>query len=470
MEKLLTVSDVAEILQCHPQTVYRNRELPYCKISGVGKRFKESEIEKYLEVKTQKPIQEIIENKRNTLINPPDYGNISISGGYSEMAKAKSKSRINFGYGAIYQRKTKKGKIRWYIDYKDAYGKRIQRVARSAISKEEATLALQKEVSLAFDRRYGTSRRKEPIHFEDFVELYMNNYAKPKKKSWRSDSSYLNAHAVPFFKGSLLSEIRIEMIEKYIGSRLKEKAQKSSINRELACLRKLFNKAIDWDYIQENPVSRVKFFSEKNNFKERVLTQDEEERLMQECPPYLIPIIIMALQTGMRKGEILGLTWNDINLEKREICIKHSKNGKIRYIPINDILFPRLLRMKNKKSESEFVFLNANTGKPLTDVKKSFKSACVRSNISNLRFHDLRHTFASRLVEQGVDLITVKDLLGHSSVRITERYTHSNKTLKQKAVKKLQTTPEKSEDLLHICGMEKNLTASAPISDTYSIN
>jgi site-specific recombinase XerD len=130
--------------------------------------------------------------------------------------------------------------------------------------------------------------------------------------------------------------------------------------------------------------------------------------------------------------------------------------------------------LKRKDNESEFVFSNPVTGKPYVDLKKAFKTACEEAGISGLRFHDLRHTFASRLVENGVDLITVKDLLGHSTVKVTERYTHPNKSLKRKAVESLVQDPEKAgktvEILAHEWHIKKKGKKEKAVTNSFSIN
>jgi integrase len=197
----------------------------------------------------------------------------------------------------------------------------------------------------------------------------------------------------------------------------------------------MFNLAIDWGYAKDNPVRRVKLFSEDNlNLKERILTDDEEERLLEASKSHLRPIILTALHTGMRRGEILGLKWHQVDLAKRIIRVEKTKSGKNRFIPISEFLMLELVKLKKENGTSQFVFLNPRTRKPMTDVKTSFNAATRRAGIYGLRFHDLRHTFASRLVEMGFDLITVKDLLGHNSVITTQRYTHANAEQKKKAV------------------------------------
>jgi len=157
----------------------------------------------------------------------------------------------------------------------------------------------------------------------------------------------------------------------------------------------------------------------------------------------------------MRRGEILNLKWKQVDLAKRCIRVIHTKGGRDRVVPINALLYQELLKVKKQNVKSEYVFPNPKTGQPFTELKKSFKAACKRAGIEDLRFHDTRHSFATRLVESGADIVTVRDLLGHFSVRITQRYTHSNQKQKQRAVERLAGVPHKEaksrEKLSHIC-------------------
>ena len=198
------------------------------------------------------------------------------------------------------------------------------------------------------------------------------------------------------------------------------------------------------------------------------MTRDEESKLFKTSAPHLRPILTLALHTGMRLGEILGLTWGQVDFKKGLIRVERTKSGLCRLIPINTVLYADLRAIKGQ-SNSAFLFRNAMTEKPLGSVKTAFKAACRRAGIIGLRFHDLRHTFASRLIEHGADLITVKELLGHSSVKITERYTHSQSEQKKNAVELLverrAAEAKKSESLLHICD-----TANAEKSDALRIS
>lgn len=260
---------------------------------------------------------------------------------------------------------------------------------------------------------------------------------------------------VKFFGDTELRKITPLMIERFRKSRLKTGNTKSTCNRYLALLKRMFNIAIEEGYAEENPVKKIKFYSEGDTLKERVLTEEEEERLMEASSNHLKSILTVALNTGMRRGEILNLQWRQIDIRVRRVRVEKTKSGKVRHIPMNDILFEELLKLRDRNTQGLYVFFNPETGKPYVDMKKGFKAACRRAEIQGLRFHDLRHTFASRLVQNGVDIETVRDLLGHHSISVTQRYVHSNDEMKRKAVELLNMNPEKEarkkENLLHIC-------------------
>jgi len=160
--------------------------------------------------------------------------------------------------------------------------------------------------------------------------------------------------------------------------------------------------------------------------------------------------LILALNTGMRKGEILNLKWHDLDFKNNIIYIRQSKSGEKREVPMN-MLVRRTLIAVRKHSESPFVFCNTN-GENYANVRKSFFTACKKSDILKFRFHDLRHTFASHLVMGGVDLNTVRELLGHKSLEMTLRYSHLSPDHKQRAVSTLSRqmdtfwTPERSKE------------------------
>ncbi len=350
---------------------------------------------------------------------------------------SKSKARLIHGLGSVYKREINNWTSKnWTIDFYDENGNRIQKVIPHAQNKEEAVHALMFEVQKAFDRKYKIEHRRETIKFAAFSEIYLQDYAMTAKKSWKTDVSMLKVMR-EFFKDIDLRKVTPLMIERLRKSRLKAGNTRSTCNRYLALVKRMFNIAIEEHYAEENPVNKVKLYSEKDNLRERILTEDEERKLMETCSETLRPILIAALNTGMRKGEILNLTWSQVDFKNRRIRVEKTKSGKVRFIPINDILFYELNILREMDGQSPYIFFNSETGKPYVDMKKGFKAACRRGEIKGLRFHDLRHTFATRLVEKGVDIETVRDLLGHHSITVTQRYTHSNDDRKRKAVELL---------------------------------
>jgi len=206
-----------------------------------------------------------------------------------------------------------------------------------------------------------------------------------------------------------------------------------------------------------NPVTLAGLIPTES-MRERILTFAEEQKLLENSPPYLKDIIKIALNTGMRQGEILSLLWDWVDLENNIILLPqtHTKSKKQRLIPINSVVRSILLERKIKWAVSEFVFPNSSDySKHLKEVKKSFKTACRLSGITGLTFHDLRHTCATRLVEANVPLHAVTKLLGHSSVKVTERYSHPDESV-NKAVEVLaHLDPKGHQNGDHKCDHDK---------------
>ena len=157
------------------------------------------------------------------------------------------------------------------------------------------------------------------------------------------------------------------------------------------------------------------------------------------------PIVTVALHTGMRRGEILNLRWEQIDLQHYFILLDKTKNGTRREIPINSTL-EELFKNLPRGFESKYVFVNKD-GKPYRDIKRSFHAALKRAGICDFRFHDCRHTTASHLVMAGIDLTTVKELLGHKDIKMTLRYAHLAPGHKRKAVQVLDRIMDKNEDV-----------------------
>ena len=191
-----------------------------------------------------------------------------------------------------------------------------------------------------------------------------------------------------------------------------------------------------------------------------MLGYDEETKLLAGCERvrsrFLRPLVLLALHTGMRRGELLSLEWSRVDLDRRTIRVVNAKsNAGNRIIPVNATAHMLLCDLL-KKSTSLLVFpSNRKPGEKLLDLKKGFKKAVGLAGIPHIRFHDMRHTFATRLVRAGVDIISVQHLLGHSKITMTARYAHSLADAKIDAVSKL--------DLASVCSLPDSNRPPSPI-------
>ena len=280
----------------------------------------------------------------------------------------------------------------------------------------------------------GVYKRPVKITFGEFGTRYME-HAKANKRSWLRDEQMLE-HLTKFFGSERqLTEITPVEIEGYKLHR-RASVSGSTVNRELALLKRMFNLAIAWDlFLDLNPVRRVTFFREFN-ISVRVLSTEEEEKLLQNAAPYIQDLVLFALNTGLRIGEIFSLSWPHVDWEKNVLEVFAHKTGKTRTVPMNAETV-KVLQAWQLAKKNDFVFYNPETGKPFVDLKAGFALACRKAEISGVTWHTLRHTFASRLLDRGVDIVTVKELLGHSTVVVTMRYTHTNLESKRAAVGKL---------------------------------
>jgi integrase len=314
----------------------------------------------------------------------------------------------------------------WYIDYYAGYKRRRERIGPS---KRQAETVLKKRMVQVAENRFLEVEKYEKIKFEKMTDLYLENYSKPNKKSSRRDATSIN-NLKPFFAGIHLHEITPLDIEKYKKKRQLQVSD-ATVNREIGCLKHMFTKAIEWGKVKENPGKKVKLLRERNR-RVRYLEEKEIKRLYNACAEHLKPIVIVALNTGMRKEEILSLRWKDLDFRSRIISILDTKNGERREIPMNDIVYKTLLAVR-KIPDSSWVFCKKN-GERYGNVRKAFEGAKKRAGIVDFRFHDLRHTFASHLVMAGVDLKTVQELLGHKSFEMTLRYAHLSPDHKKTAL------------------------------------
>jgi len=317
----------------------------------------------------------------------------------------------------------------WVGEFK--YHNRIKRKSlgkKGVITKTEAR-EMVKQIEGKIKRgEYGMS---DPI-FTEFSESYISYKRDVEQiRSWERSREAVN-HFARFYGDKKLSEIIPSDIDLYKQKRLNEGAKLGTIARELTVICNVFNQAKKWNnFFSQNPVS-VSGKPQVQDQKERVLTAIEGRRLLEALLGEYRPIILIALNTGMRLGEILGLQWEWIDLKENLIDLPqtHTKTKTSRRIPINPIVKTLLLERKFRYP-GESVFPSESRYSLIGKVRRAFENACKVSGIDKLRFHDLRHSVGTRLGEAGVPIQTISKLLGHTTIRMTQRYVHPEESVKK---------------------------------------
>jgi integrase len=238
----------------------------------------------------------------------------------------------------------------------------------------------------------------------------------------------LAAHLLKSFKDKYLTDITPAMVSDYKVQRRAEGAAPRTINYELTLMGHAFNIAIrEWEWLKDNPVKKVKK-ERVNNTIERWLTLEEEQRLLKASARWLQDIIIFAIHTGLRQSEILDLKWSQVDMVRRTIIISEQKNRGVDTLPLNETAIGVLReRQKQCLSQCDIVF-PSNNGTRISNrnLFRAFNIAADRAKVNNFRFHDLRHTFATRLVQSGVGIYEVQRLGRWKNALMVMRYAHHN--------------------------------------------
>jgi len=282
----------------------------------------------------------------------------------------------------------------------------------------------------------GVFVRRTRVPLPELWEQYIE-YAKIHKRSWKRDQQ-MYATLSAFFGEVHLEGITPARIERFQQHRIREVCP-ATVNRELALLKHMLNLAERWGLRQgPNPVRMVKFLRE-DNLQFQTLSEEDEKALLTRCPAYLQDMVVFALNTGLRCGDIFNLQWKEVDLEKRRMNVFVQKTHRVLTIPLNDAAYG-VLDAWGAMQKGPYVFYNPMTGDRFRDLKAGFKLACKQAGLEGVTWHTLRHTFASRLIAQGVDIVTVKELLGHSTIVVTMRYAHTNIEAKHRAVVALKSS------------------------------
>ncbi len=324
------------------------------------------------------------------------------------------------------------GRKTFYIRYQNERKKTVQKklVSASFIKLAEAReLAIKYLAQIAMGEDPFSAKadlKKVPTVYDFITNSYLP-FVKTYKRSWETDVSLIKNHIMPNFGKMYMDEVSKRDVIQFI-SRHAVTHKPGSVNRVVIMLRYIFNLSIRWETpgITKNPTADIPLL-EENNKKERFLTAEEARALVEQLKnsdnkmlQYIIPMLIL---TGARKNEVLKAKWEDFNFEQRVWRIPVSKSGKARHVPISDGV-QYLLEGVPRHEDCGYVFANPKTLLPYVSIFGSWNTARKAVGLADVRIHDLRHSFASFLVNSGRSIYEVQRILGHTQIKTTQRYAH----------------------------------------------
>ena len=273
---------------------------------------------------------------------------------------------------------------------------------------------------------------------ERYTELHLPVLKPRTRANYVTHLAAIKAH---FGEDRYIDEVRKAHVAGFI-SELKKAGRKTpTIRRYLATLSSLFSFAERSGWIIQNPILHLdKRAIPEAQPRTRFLSRDEYRRLLAASSSHLRPLIEMAVETGMRLEELLSLKWEQVDLERREVRLVLTKSKRPRMVPLSDKAVAVLVAGTRDRRASPYVFINSATGERYRTIQRAFRTVCRRAGLEDLRFHDLRHTFASWAVQSGVDLYPLSRILGHSTLQMTTRYAHLSTSHLHQVIKTMATS------------------------------
>ncbi len=291
-------------------------------------------------------------------------------------------------------------------------------------SKAAAEQRLREVLKNRTEERYIEKNKNARVRFDELAKWYLQLPQIKAKRSYRRDTLSLKTLG-GFFSGKLVRDMTLSQVEAYRQKRLnkdsyrKQRTRPATINREIACLRHMLNLAEREGKIEAVPFKGLKALKE-NNIRNRILSHEEYERLLVHCPPHTAQVVKMAYYTAMRQGEILRLNWDRVDLRDGVIRLRpeDTKTNEGRVVPLH----PEVLNILRSMPRTIHGRVFTMDGKPLSEVKRSFRTACRKAGIEDLRFHDLRHTCINNWRLQGHDFFRIMGASGHKTMEVFKRY------------------------------------------------
>ena len=339
-------------------------------------------------------------------------------------------------------RATSSGQGTYYYRYKDSTGKtRHTKIGRTTdISLKEAKTKLKElraRVHLGADPSAEARAQKQSMTWEDFFEKRYLPHVKQHKRSWKNDEEMQRLRVNPRFGSLRLNQINKQQVQVFHAELKDEGLAPATADHHLKLIRQALNLAVEWSLLKSNPAARVKLFREDNQ-RERYLDATELQRLLAVLDTdknrTVCNAVKFLLSTGARLNEALTAKWSDIDRGNRVWVIQatNSKSKRKRSVPLNDVAIGVLDKLRTE-GKSSHLFTNSRTGNRLTTISKVWIRIRKAAGLPDLRLHDLRHSYASMLVNSGRSLYEVQQILGHSDPTVTQRYAHLSSTALQEA-------------------------------------
>jgi integrase len=371
-------------------------------------------------------------------------------------------------------RVTPAGTMTYVCQYKRGRRVNIGRVGViSPAQARDRAVEILGEVSKGIDPADARKQKAKQLTLKDFIEKEYLPWAELHRKWGKQAVARIQRCFFKDFASKPLAQLTPIAIEKWRSARIKKGIKHQTLNVDIATLKAAISKAVTWEFIDTHPMDKVELLKVDHGKKVRFLSSTEEQALRQALDDreeairagraaanewreerhyavypdmsqltfvdYLKPMVLLSMNTGMRQGELFSLTWDNVDLTAASITIVGdlAKSGKTRHLPLNSEALIILKHWRAQSPQQQKLVFPSKTGNPFNNVRKAWQGVLSRAGITDFRWHDLRHHFASKLVMAGVDLNTVRELLGHSDIKMTLRYAHLAPEHKANAVEKL---------------------------------
>jgi site-specific recombinase XerD len=331
----------------------------------------------------------------------------------------------------------------WYYDFQYR-GKRYVACLGPVAKTTAKYLYAKARTDAAEGKLQKATYEPDPLFSVVAAEFLAHYQATRRPSTARSAGSHIKLYNKAW-GDKRLAQVTVQDIKAWQAEQVRAGKAPASINRYIILLGQLFGWALARGQVKSNPAAQVGLLRVRNT-RTRFLSDEEEARLLGACWPSLRRVVIAALHTGFRRSELAKLTWRDVDFTRGAVRVtaEHAKSGEMREVPMDNTLRQLLLSLQPDIVDPKAaVFLNRSK-KGFADLTKLFGRAVQRAGLDNFHFHDLRHTFASRLVMRGGDLRSVQELLGHTDIKMTQRYAHLSAEHKQKVIMLLDTDSQQS--------------------------